>query len=170
MARRLTCDSDSGQPRLPSDPAKAYRLAVDDTFTRAYFGEPFKTTADARRLWPAYRRAVWAATPRGSVPRAGAAFDAIAMGSARLLADTWNHQRFDLAALLAAVERDRAALAAFEARDPRGAKAIADYLAILRGDLDAIEEHGRVFAAWPDPPHTRPFPLIAGQRLGTYGA
>jgi hypothetical protein len=155
---------------LPIDPARSYRLATDDTFTGCYFGEAFRTTSDARRLWPAYRRAVWAASPRGSVPRAATVFDGITLGSARLLADSWNHVKFDLGAVLAAVKRDRAALAAFEARDRRAAGHLADYFDILRGDLDAIEEHGRVFAAWPDPPHTRPFPLIAGARLGTYGA
>jgi len=104
--------------------------------------------ATARQVWPHYRRAVWAATHRGQVPAAAEAHDGLTRTGFRLLWDTWRRPSLDLAAVLAAVATDRAAVAAFMAGDP-GAAEISDYLADFAAGLDRVEAEARRYAAAP---------------------
>ena len=49
--------------------------------------------------------------------------------------------------ILAMLDRDRARLAAFIRNDPAGAGSIADFLEMLRHDLDTVEQTARTMSA-----------------------
>jgi hypothetical protein len=119
----------------------------DDTFIRNWFGDGlFPDTAAARQAWPRYRRAVWARTDRCSVPHAATVFDGITHSGAMHARWAWQNVTFPLAEVLAALEADRAHLAAFERADPAGAREIADYLELLREDFGTVERVTRALA------------------------
>jgi hypothetical protein len=81
------------------------------------------------------------------VPAAAEHLDGFTNEGWRVVWDCAGHQRFPLDAALAALRRDRAAVATFEAREPRAAREIRDYLDLWLSDLDLIERTARDLAA-----------------------
>jgi hypothetical protein len=63
-----------------------------------------------------------------------------------MLRTVWQQREFPIAQALAAVEADRSTIDAFVSRDARGAAQIADYLELLRADLDTVEQTARDLA------------------------
>ncbi len=163
MIRRRT----SGEAAVSPELLEAFVWGAGDQFTETYFGpSPFATQAEARAAWPRCRRTVWAQCHRMRLPRAAEVFDGLTLDGLAFIRSHWNHVgSFDLEGALAALDEDRKNLAAFE--QTGGAAAIADYLALLRRDLDAIEQAARDVAGWPGPPWLRPYPDLASAR--TYG-
>jgi hypothetical protein len=106
--------------------------------------------AAARKAWPRYRRDVWAHTFVGHLPAAAEAHDGLTTHGFDVLWETCRAETFDLDAVLAALDVDRAAVRAFEQRDPTGARDIADYLAAFVGRFDLIDSEARRFAAAAD--------------------
>ena len=115
------------------------------------FFEPYDPVypnrAEAERAWRRCRRAVWASTYRFSVPAAARVYDGITNDAADLVRNSWDRDVYPLGEALSAIERERATLAAFASREPRAAKAIADFLEMRIADLDLIEATVRDLAA-----------------------
>jgi hypothetical protein len=102
----------------------------------------------AKRAWQTCRREVWVMTHRFSLPTAAVEYDGLSRDGSELLSRTWQHVGgLPLAEVLDALARDRKSVRAFEVRDPQGAQAIGDLLALWRADLDAIEREARRIAA-----------------------
>ena len=120
---------------------------------------------EARAAWPHYRARTWAATFRGNLPRAAEIHDGLQTAGYDLLGHEWQAEPFPLADVLTALDADRAAVAAFEQRDPEGAALIAGHLQVFRAGLDAVEAEARRLAV----SKTRSYPLIALFGTGTYG-
>jgi hypothetical protein len=124
---------------------------ADTFFTSNFFGDRcFPSRAAATVAWPRARRAIWARTPRFHVPAPARVFDGLTIDSCDAARDGWFERPYPLAAVLDALEGDRAHLAAFTARDPRGAADIGDFLALFAGDLVTIEATARDLGACPE--------------------
>jgi len=124
----------------------AFTASCDDNFTEDFFGDQlFATAADARAAWPSCRRAVWAGTFRMNIPRASLVFDALTADGWKFLWSHWNRTPFQLAEALAAIHADRVSLAAFERRNPKGARDVADFLALWREDLATLDQLAHEF-------------------------
>jgi hypothetical protein len=99
----------------------------------------FASPEDARDAWRIMRRVVWGTTPRLKIPDAARVFDGLtAVGRAYL----WYHVTepdFSPTAARMEIDGDRATIAAFRERDPVGADAIRDYLAMWLDDLAFME-------------------------------
>ena len=122
---------------------------ADSGFTSMQLGRTptFATADEARRAWPAVRRAVWRETHRFRVPQAAQTFDGLTFDSVEQTRASWNHVHFPLTTCLEALAGDRRNLDAFVTRDPAGAAAIADILTEVRADLDLVEAAARALAA-----------------------
>jgi hypothetical protein len=124
--------------------------------------------ATARRVWPHYRRRVWARTCVGLVPAAAKIHDEISTSGWDELWATWRSTSFSLDAVLQGLDADRASVEAFERRDPKGAKDIADYLAQFRRYLDRVEVAARESGAMVTDRWRASMPTIpTGGRYGT---
>jgi hypothetical protein len=101
----------------------------------------YPSRAAAERAWnrPGVRREVWGATFRMQVPEAAIVYDGVSCDGWRALWATLSRSVFDAADVRAALDRDRAAVAAFRRRCPRGAREISDFLACWLADLDVVE-------------------------------
>jgi hypothetical protein len=135
---------------------------------RGFTGDAvFPDTETARRAWPDYRRETWAHAHVGSIPRAAATFDGLMTAGHDVLWGSWQSRAYSVEAVLEALERDRAAVRAFETRDPKGARAVADYLALLMRAFDRVEaEAWRYAEKGPDRWHGGPPRLSSGKRYG----
>jgi hypothetical protein len=123
----------------------AFRWSVDGC--SHMLGEwHFANETDARAGWRQVRRAAWAREHRFALPAAAGEYDVLTREGWALLWRTWQNAAFSLADILAALERDRASVAAFERADRTGAAAVADFLRLWRDDMDAIEREARRFA------------------------
>jgi hypothetical protein len=151
--RRRTRITPEHDPRW----AEWFAWACDDTFTTTFFGGGFPSVDAAREAWQHCRREVWAETHRFTLPRAAEVFDGLSSESVKVVRNTWNYVVFPLERVHAALEADRAALAAFR-RTP-AADAIADYLALFAADLEQVERTAAALAA-SDATHPwqRPYP------------
>jgi len=132
-------------------------------------GFTFASTAEARRAWPLCRRPVWARAHRLSVPLAAQVFDGLTLDGLVHVHAHWNRVgSYDLTGALKALEHDRAALTAFRGRDPKGARAIGDFLTQLEVDLELVERTARDLGAWAGEGWLRPYPsqLCMGSRYG----
>ena len=87
---------------------------------------------------PPTRRAAWSLSRRFGCPAAATAFDGIACSSWPALWACWTSHARDLSPVTRAIALDAASVDAFETRDPRGAAEVADYLTVLRADLDTL--------------------------------
>jgi hypothetical protein len=159
---------------------KATDEAPDPLHTRALgrWGDPFSgftaplltgetcfaSEAEARRAWPRCRRSVWKTYRRFSVPDAAERFDSITIDSCAVTLDGWHSPVFPLRDALEAAAADRRNLANFRTRDPQGAAAIEDFLALLEQDITTIELAARELGAatrFVERPH-----LSSAQRYG----
>jgi hypothetical protein len=132
-------------------------------FTRDLFGDPaFETQTDARRAWPAVRRAVWGNAHRFTTPSAAELFDGITFVSVGVTRSGWHQDNFPLNAALEALAEDRRNLSDFRAHDPHGAATIADYLALLEADFQTVETTARSLAALSGPSYRKPYPQNLG--------
>ncbi len=165
MPTRQTLRRRHDPARLTADVLDAYLVgdgtaAYDSTWTR--------TAGEAARGWPAYRRACWLRTPRLMVP-GGAVHDGLtvsAFDAARWVNGyTPSFLAEGEAKVRAALEADRAAVAAFRRRAPTAAREIADVLDLLLGDLDQLEALLPALLAEPGAV-TRWRPTPAGPRYG----
>ena len=111
------------------DEMRAFLRGINDDFTEDLLGPAFPTRKAAERAWPRCRRDVWRRSHRMTIPDPAKQFDGLSASGWDLIFTAWNHTRFPLTRTLAALARDRAAVSAFEARDPKAAQAIAGYLA-----------------------------------------
>jgi hypothetical protein len=138
-------------------------------FTHTWLGdEVFDSPEAARAAWPLYRRAVWGATWRFHAPAAAEYFDSLTSEAWRVLWDSAYHAHFPLERALDALERDRAALAAFQAREPGAARELHDYFALWLEDLDSIERLSRQCAGIREP-FQRPKVTAVISTSRTYG-
>jgi len=109
--------------------------------TDSWFNQPhFETREQARQAWPAFRLAAWEMTHVGDVPRAAREYDGITAGGWELLWQTWAHQHFNPAPVLAALAEDRDHLDAFRRDQPKAAKPITGHLTLYREWLDHLAE------------------------------
>ena len=132
-----------------------------------YGGQPVaRDRAEAARAWPFYRRQIWAALVIGQVPQASREFDQLTTDGAAALAD-WRLEAFDTASVIAGLESDRAAVAAFRARDRVGAASIRAYLDAFLAHLEDIEAEARRVVAWSGPFWTRTCPQLGRGRYGS---
>lgn len=139
MKRRRRSDD-----TLDADLVESFRLACDDDMTETWFGRSrFATTEEARQAWPRCRRAVWTLTDRMRIPRAAIVFDGLRFDSPDAIRSAFHCVPVPAAEVLATVAGDRAALEAFCRREPKAARDIADYLDVLRADLDLVERQVR---------------------------
>jgi hypothetical protein len=131
-------------PRRPSTARRGVAAAIDvDIYsygdgTWSYFDEPVLTAA-ARRAWPKFRRQAWGVTRVGKLPRAAVEYDGLTEHALDTLDAEWRCDRFDARACRRALRVDRASVAAFRERDPRGAGKVADYLTRWLAWLDELE-------------------------------
>ena len=139
--------------------------------TSGMTGDPVAASeADATRAWPHYRRRVWAAALVGALPRAAEVFDGLQHAGADRVSRSWQLARFNLAAVLRALEADRAAVHRFRERDATGAATIADFLQLFLGSLDRVETEARRIAASTAPWYQRGAPQIGqSARYGDAG-
>ena len=111
-------------------------------WTFGFDGPAYPDKKTARRAWRTCRREVWAKSRRLDRPNAAETYDGITrdgweeLWGAQHCTDFKGQSGHEV---VQAVERDRASVAAFRAKDPRAAKSIADFLAAYLADLDAIE-------------------------------
>jgi len=139
----------------------AFLHATDATFTRAFLPtvRMFASPDEARRIWPQVRRAVWERTRRFRVPPAATVIDAVTCNAVDTIRWTWNRiGPYPLDQVLTALADDRRHLAAWTARDPRGARQIAQCLQLFNADLDRIETAARNLADYTGPDWCRPYP------------
>ncbi len=97
----------------------------------------------ARAAWGRCRREVWAISRRMWPPAAALAYDGFSRDGFDALWSTWQCATFGADEgrdVLAAIERDRASVAAFQECEPRAARSIADYLDVWLRYLDRLEE------------------------------
>jgi hypothetical protein len=99
----------------------------------------FDSREAARAAWVTLRRQVWASTPRLKLPEPAAVFDQLSDEGRNYLWYRACEPNFSPAEARVAIERDREAVVAFEARDPDGAADVADYLRLWRDDLSIME-------------------------------
>ena len=167
-ARAVRPSARDGNGRTPKIGALSY---ICGDGTQSYGGQPCVATAeDGRRWWPFYRVRIWASMLVGQLPRASREFDLLTTDGADALAD-WHLEDFAVAAVVAGLESDRAAVAAFRKRDRSGARDIAVYLAAFLEDFASIEAEARRVAAWSGPFYTRSRPQVGrGRRYGTLPA
>jgi len=143
--RRTTPRASDPAPQI--DAVKAFIYASSDTFTETFLGPGFHSEAEARRLWPRYRRSVWAATRRMCAPRASAVFDGFDLEAPDAVRFVFSHVTIPLTDLLAVIAKDRASVVAFEKRDRKAAAQISDFLTTIRADLDLLERQAKDMAA-----------------------
>jgi signal recognition particle subunit SEC65 len=147
------------------DPIETFLWSLDGIGLDSLINLPvFRTEAEARRAWEGARRAVWAETERFTLPGAAERFDGLTLEGLKFVRSTWNVlPPFDLAEAVRRLAEDRANVERFAST--RGGRQITDYLAILRRDLDTIEETAHELA---DQPHlSRTYPRLWA---GAYGA
>jgi hypothetical protein len=132
--------------------------------------EVFPNRESARRAWPAYRRDTWGHARRGTLPAAAGIFDALTTDGFDVVHRSWQADPFPLDQVRRALDGDRAAVRAFQARDPKGARSIADYLHVFVAHLDVVEAEAQRLAAVPRsvPGWQREYPhrLTTGARYG----
>lgn len=103
-----------------------------------------RDVAEARRLWPAYRRAAWLGCPVDRSP-GGAIYDDMRLQAPQTAHDhlglLWHRDHVPEVehAIRVAVTADRAVVAAFQRRDRAGARDIADVIDLILRRLDAID-------------------------------
>ena len=151
--------------RIPKIGALSFILSDGCT---PFAGQPVaRDRAEAARAWPHHRRSVWASLVVGQVPQASREFDGLSTDGAAALAD-WHLEDFAVGAVVAGLEADRAAVAAFRKRDRSGARDIAVYLAAFLESFASIEAEARRMAAWSGPFYQRTCPQLV--RRGRYGS
>src|SRR5689334_12403624 len=80
--------------------------------TRGLTMEPVaRDLGEARAAWPHYRRAVWGNAWEGRIPKAAEVFDNLTMGGIDAAFGCTPYVVFDVAAAVASLEQDRAAVA-----------------------------------------------------------
>ena len=114
--------------------------------TKAHELHPNRESAEQH--WRQCRREAWAQTNRFRIPRAAEIYDNFSNTGWELLWRSWGWAKgtFPLAHILAAVEGDRAAVAAFRANEPEAAAEIDDYLELYLQDLATIEAEAQRIA------------------------
>src|SRR5690242_15917891 len=128
------------------DPVSAFRWCRDGVEPHP-LGEPaYRTIPEARKAWERSRRLVWAMTYRFSLPTPAELWDGLTLDGLELVRQMWNHDVFDLGAVLTALQEDREHLSRFA--KTRGATPIQDYLSLLTLDLDRIEDTARGLATY----------------------
>jgi len=153
------------------DAVSAFRWSDNGDGLSHMLGYPcFSTRAAAARAWHRVRRAVWATTPRFTVPLTATVFDGVTIDSLEFIRWEWNVVgAFDRAGARAALAVDRAHLVAFE--HTRAARSIRDYLDLFRADLDTIARTADTLATIPDGVfRPYPSPLHTAATYGTAGA
>ncbi len=138
---------------------------VDD----ALLGFAFPSRRAAARAWPSCRADVWRGSRRMTIPFAARVFDHLTHGGWGVAWTSWNHVTYPVRRTVQALAADRAALARFEQRDPRGAASIAAFLAELREDFDTIEAIAHRLAETPHEHRRLPRPLMPSRRYGDPG-
>jgi hypothetical protein len=168
LALRKVRESAKRDMRMPKVSLSAW---VYSDGTEGLYGDDIAPSREAARLaWPHYRRPVWAHTCRGMVPIPSTIYDGLQTAGFELLHSTWNKSDFNLQTVLEALEADRAAVRAFQARDPNGAADIADYLREFLDYLAAVERKAQQMALMSIPmnmPWRRGYPHI--EIKGRYG-
>jgi hypothetical protein len=157
-------------PIAVAEPSSSLFRIGDGTWT--FFGgcEPvYPDRASAERAWrrPGMRRDVWLETDRFSLPAAAEVYDGLTRAGWELLWTKWQHKDFALAPVLAALQKDRAALAAFIRREPRAAHGIDDVFEQVRADFDRVDAEARRRAEYTETYWTAGAPRIMGG--GKYG-
>ena len=150
------------------DPVSAFEWSMGDGLEH-FLGLPhYQTRTEAERAWRQVRREIWATAYRFRVPATATVFDAITDNARDQVLDSWNHVTFGLEPALAAIAEDRTSLEAFERREPRAAKQIADFLGMRRADLAVMEQTARDLASFSGPYWHRPHPghLYTGGQYG----
>jgi hypothetical protein len=142
-----------------SDPSSYF--AVDA------FREPcFPNLEAARAAWRVCRRAVWSTHPRFTVPVSATKFDQLTMDSPAAVRAGWPAAVVPLENILATLARDRASLGAFMRDDVRGAASIADFLEMLRHDLNTVERTARTMSATIISDRPYPHDVSTAERYG----
>lgn len=149
--RRLTPGRTTSRARSLKryDAVRTFLVSLNDDFTDDTFCLGFPSRRAAQLAWPSCRRDVWAGTPRMAVPSAAEQFDGFTTRAQDLVLSHSFDPVFPLTEVLIALKDDRAAISAFEARDPAGAESIASFLVLLRKDLMTIEAIARTLASLP---------------------
>ena len=108
----------------------------------------YRSEAEARRGWEVWRRRVWSVTHRFRLPTGAQYFDELTLSGLDDVFRRWNHVGpFDPTPTLRLLAADHAAILRFE--QTRGARAIGDYLALLREDLATVDRTARTLGAFP---------------------
>ena len=137
----------AGSGLSDKDAVSAFRWSGGDGCNHMLGKPAFASRRDTERAWQRVRRLVWANTHRFPIPDTAETYDGLSFAGIEYLQRHWNAERFELADALGAIEEDRRNLERF--RKTPGAATIADFLALLRTDLDAVEELAREMAAVP---------------------
>jgi hypothetical protein len=109
---------------------------------------------------------VWSTHHRFTVPAAATRFDQLTMNSPAAVRAGWPAAVVPLEDILATLARDRARLAAFMRNDVQGAGSIADFLEMLRRDLDTVERTARTMSATIIGDRPYPHALSSAERYG----
>jgi hypothetical protein len=159
---------ESAKGKLPVIPVSTIAWLISDGTAGCTGDHVAPDRETARRVWPQYRRKVWAATCRGNLSAAAQCHDDLTTLGFEYVHSHWQDEVFNLNAALAAVEADRAAVRRFEQRDPRGAREIRDYLAMFVEHLDRVADEARRLALSSAPTWRRGYPssIIGGLRYG----
>jgi len=111
----------------------------------------YETPEDAAAAWARHRRAAWAATHRFSIPRAARVHDALTTRGFEMLRGSCGYATIDATAtILDAINSDERAIRIFERAEEAAATDIADFLGLLREDLNTARDLTERIAQAPD--------------------